>query len=76
MILAKKFLHGLIGLILFSLGIGLGVLIVPGVEGTRLGWREYSWAFLIIFTTSMGFALLVTSIFGGEDFYCSESHDE
>ncbi|MFH0812274.1 MAG: hypothetical protein V2A69_05485 [Pseudomonadota bacterium] len=58
----KKVRCGLMGLILLVLGVALLILIVPTVESTDLGFREYFWAFLIIFFTGMGFGLIMTSI--------------
>lgn len=58
----KKVRCGLMGLILLVLGVVLLILIVPTVESTALRFREYFWAFLIIFFTGMGFGLIMTSI--------------
>ena len=64
----RDFKLGLIGLVFLLLGTALFILIVPTVKTTDLGFWEYLWAVVIIFSTSMGFGLFIMAILGGEEF--------
>jgi len=63
----KNFRIGLMGGILLLIGISLFIFIVPTVKANDLGFKEYFLAIIIIFSTCMGFGLLMTAILDGEE---------
>lgn len=58
---------GVAGVVLFVIGVALFIIIVPTVKTTELGFREYFWAFAIIFSTCMGFGLGMIAVFDDEE---------
>ena len=63
----EKMVRSIIGLLLFALGIGFLLTIVPRVQGTDLRLGDYVWAFVIIFACSVGFGLIAAGVFWEDD---------
>jgi len=71
----NRFKLGIVGLILFLVGVALFIVIVPTAKTPDLGLKEYFWAFVIIFSTCMGFGLVMIAVFDDEDLTAGNTHE-